>query len=98
MTRTHLADAAGADGARSSTSYVRPPGDLLIMDAPEAKTWQELCSMAMQREEWRKHVEAIKIGKKKSWRTPMTTPAPSIGRSTMTQPRLRKYILNTAEG
>ena len=45
----------------------REDGDLL-MDAPKAQTWQELCAMAMQRDEWRRQVQRVKEGGTMQWR------------------------------
>ena len=45
----------------------REDGDLL-MDAPKARTWQELCDMARQRDKWQRQVQRVKEGGTMRWR------------------------------
>ena len=45
----------------------REDGDLL-MDAPNAQTWKELCDMAKQRDEWQRQVQRVKKGGTMQWR------------------------------
>ena len=61
----------------------RHEGDLL-MDAPNTETWEELCSMVMQRTKWRQFVEMIKMGREPRWRANLTSVVMNISTSANT--------------